>query len=484
MRVKSKSLAGWCVVALLSADIGAAAGVPPLVEAAKNKDKDGVRNLLQQRADVNLAAPDGATPLHWAVHWDDLDLSDRLIRAGANVNAVTDLGITALSLACVNGNEPMIEKLLKTGANPNIVSSTGESPLMTATRTSSMGAVKALLAHGANVNAKENSREQTALMWAVAMQRSDVVGVLLEHGADIHARSKVIREIIVRDDKADQGRPTPEEEILDKGGSTALLFAAREGDVDSAKLLVAAGASVNEVAPDGMSVLVMAAYSKHPALAAFLLDKDADPNADGAGVTALHVAVLTGDLDLVKILLAHGANPNARLKKGTPVTRFGEDHVLPGYLVGSTPFLVAAKFLQVNVMLFLAANGANPLLTTTDGTTALMEAADRRLMANRSVDPSPRGLALGSSGAPPRDESRLATIRLALELGVDVNAANLAGDTALHFAASRGSDGVIRLLVDKGARLDVKNKGGQTPLSEVGTHKSTANLLKKLGATE
>jgi ankyrin repeat protein len=479
MRIKPKWLVYWCVAISLSVSGGISAGISPLVDAAKNQDKGTLNRLLKQGAAVNSPEADGSTALHWAVHWNDSGMVEQLLHAGARVNATTDLGITPLFLACLNGDAAMIETLLTAGANPNIVSRAGESPLMTATRTSSLDAIQALVAHGANVNAREKGRSQTVLMWAVAAQRPDIVKVLLERGADTDARSTVVRDVVVRDDKNDQNERTPRETI-ERGGSTALLFAARQGDLESAKLLVTAGANVNESAADGMSVLVMAAYSGHGAVAEFLLDKGAEPNADGAGLTAMHAAALTGDLNLVKALLAHGANPNAPLKKGTPVTRFGEELILPNYLTGATPYLVAAKFLDVYIMQFLASKGANPLLTTSDGTTALMAAADRRLMANRSVDAS-----LHEEGTPKKagNERRLETIKLALQQGADVNAANEAGDTALHLAAARGSDEIIQLLVEKGAKLDVKNKLGQTPLSEAAPHKRTAALLRKLGAT-
>jgi ankyrin repeat protein len=477
MPTKSEYLLYCWVAFSLSVSVGVSADISPLVDAAKNKDRGGLTKLLKQGAAVNSAEADGSSALHWAVHWDDPEMVVELLHAGARVNVTTDLGITPLFLACVNGDTAMVEGLLNRGANPNINSQSGESPLMAATRTSSLEAIQALIAHGANVNAKEKARSQTVLMWAVAAQRPDIVKLLLAHGADIRARSMVVYDVIVRDDRNDESIRTPRESIA-RGGSTALLFAARQGDLESARLLVAAGANVNETAPDEMSGLVMAAFSGHGAFAEFLLDNGADPNADGAGLTAMHAAALTGDLNLTKALVAHGANLNAPLKRGTPVTRFGDEPILPNYLTGATPYLVAAKFLGVEIMEFLVSKGANPLLKTSDGTTALMLAADRRLMANRSVD-----AALHERDAPkkPHTERRLETILLTLKQGADINAANNSGNTALHLAAARGSDEVIQLLVDRGAKPDVMNKLGQTPLIMAATHKRTADLLRKLG---
>ncbi len=461
-----------------------------LVEAVKSRDQAAARALLRERADVNAPEPDGATALHWAVHWDDLDTAQMLIEAGAKVNVRNELGITPLMLACTNGSPKMIQKLVAAGADPNIVSPAGESALMIAARTSSTDAISALLAHGANVNAKEASRNQTALMWAVAERRPDIVRVLIDHGADVNARSLITHELIYRenpdpsDENAAKGQPHPVGEMIARGGSTPLLFAARQGDIACAKLLLAAGANVNDTAPDGTSALVMAAYSDHGSFAVFLLDRGGDPNSAAAGYAALHIAVLTRNLDLVKALLAHGANPNAQLTKGTPVRRFEEDLVLPQSLAGATPFLVAAKLAEVDIMRVLATAKADPLAPTKNGLTPLMAA----------VSPDRRSLALRSLHAGQAVNQALEAVRLVLQLGADVNAANDEGDTALHIAAAKGANAIVQLLVENGARLDVKNKLGQTPLSltEISLLResarprlrSTADLLRKLGARQ
>ena len=449
-----------------------------LVEAAKNQDRDAVRALLQQNVDVNTAYGDGTTALHWAAYFDDAVIADLLIRGGADVNKVNDLGVTALALATSGA---MAEQLLKAGANPNIVSSTGESPLMSAARTGGVEIVKALLGHGANPNAKENVRGQTALMWAAAQNHPDVVRVLLEHGADVHARTLTASQLFYTGEASGAGRNATDwvMRTIDTGGSTPLMFAARQGNLASARILLAAGANPNETRADGMSPLVLASFSGHGDFAAFLLSKDANPNAADVGYAALHTAVLRGDVELVKTLLMYGANPNARITKGTPITREGEDWILPTPLVGATPFFLAARFLEIDIMRALAKAGADPRLGTADGTTPLMAASG--VGWGGGVDR--RGRDTSGNEAVINDSDRAAeAAKLALDLGANVNAANEAGDTALHGAAAKGYDSIIQALADKGAKLDIQNKRGRTPLS--GAKKSSADLLRKLGAKE
>jgi len=448
-----------------------------LVEAAQAQDHDAVRALLQQHVDVTVQQGDGATALHWAAYWDDPVTADLLIRARANVNAANELGVTPLALA---SSGAMAEMLLAAGANPNLVTSTGESPLLAASRAGRTDMVKALLEHGANVNAKENVRGQTALMWAVSQRHPEVVRTLLEHGADVKVHTLSNSQLVYTGDVSGAGR-NPAEWVMrtiDRGGSTALMFAARQGDLESAKLLIAAGANPNDVGPDGMTALVMASYSGHGDVAAFLLSKDASPNAAEAGYTALHTAVLRGDVDSIKALLKYGANPNARITQGTPVTREGEDLVLPTPLVGATAYFLAAKFLERDIMRVLAQAGADTKLAVADGTTPLMAAAG--VGWGGEVN---RRDAYVLQGTEFHDADRaLETVKLALDLGADVNAVNEAGDTALHGAAAKSYDAIVQLLADKGAQLEVKNKRGRTPLSVA--KKSTADLLRKLGAKE
>jgi ankyrin len=510
----------WSLLLLPSGAGLAAAGDLRLLEAVKNQDAEAARVLLEQRVDVNAAQPDGATALHWAVHWEDVGTVDLLIRAGADVNAANDLGVTPLVMASMTGNAAIVETLLAAGADPNAALAGGETALMAAARSGSLGAVEALLSRGANVNARETARGQTALMWAVANKHPQIARQLVEHGADVHARSEVRRLVFNMGGSRSAGsasRDIPLAEV-EQGGFTPLLFAARSGDLESARLLVAAGANVNDVAADENTVLVIAAHSGHGSLAALLLDKGADPNAAPLGYTALHAAVLRGTLrdrgvrnpdpgagvNLVKALLAHGADPNARVMKGTPVRRWSHDFAFLERWSGATPFWLAAKFLEVDMMRALAAGGADPRLASRDETTPVMAAAGsgysrasgteafiRNRRDHSSYNPDPIEIATKI----PEHEERLAreAVRLAIELGGDVHAANQAGDTTLHAAASLGMNTVIELLAASGADLNAKNKAGRTPLQaarrEAGVGASivredTAELLRRLGAKE
>jgi ankyrin repeat protein len=455
-----------------------------VVEAARHQDRDAVRTLLKQHVDVNVPEADGATALHWAAHWDDLSTADLLIRAGANVQAANGYGITPLALACTNGNGEMVALLLKAGADPNAARSTGETPLMTASRSGSLEAVKALLAHGASVDAKEPLEGQTALMWAISERHADVARVLLEHSVDLHARTR--------------------------SGFTPLLFAARAGDLSSTRMLLEAGAEANETSSDGTSALLVATVRGHANVAMFLLEHGADPNADRAGYTALHWAagvwetelngangivtqaddgewnalggVKAGKLELVKALLAHGANPNARLEKTPPrvgYTQLAVEQRVAGVnaFPGATPFLLAAMAGDIEVMRALAAGGADPRLKTKDETTALMLAAGlgRYLAESRVTEPQ-----------------ALDAVKVIVELGADVNAANESGNTALHGAAQIKANKVIEYLVEHGADVNVANKRGQTPVvlgdtvragsATVASRTSTGDLLRQLGA--
>ncbi len=459
----------------------------PLIEAVKSADLDRVRALLTQGADVNVPQGDGATALHWAAHRNNLEAADLLIRAGANPNAANELGATPLWLGSVNGSATMVERLLRAGANPNVALASGETPLMTAARAGSVNAARLLLANGADANAKEGFRGQTALMWAVEQKHADMTRLLIEHGADIHARSDVWHQL---ENTAGNANASGDFEMA-HGGSTPLLFAARTGDLGTARVLLDAGANVNDTTAAGTSALVVAAHSGHGALSAYLLAWGADPNAAAAGYTALHATVLRGDLDLVKALLAHGADPNALVLHGTPGRRLGADYSLRYQMIGANAFWLAARFADIPIMRVLVESGADPFAAPKDGTTPLKAAMGFAggLTENRQF----------RYGVPPLDPAEderltLEAARLVVELGVDVNAATTAGDTALHDAARQGFDSVIQFLADKGADLNVKNKREQTPLTlaegrqpaggAVSTHDrhSTVDLLRKLGA--
>ena len=479
MRINIRFLSGAVVglVAVASiAPVTTAAADLRLVEAAKHGDTEAVRTLLREGVPVNTPPPDGVTALHWAALGDDVEMADLLIRGGALVNATDHYDVTPLSLACTNASPVMVERLLEAGANPNAAQATGETVLMTCARGGVVDAVTALLTRGADTNATEASRSQTALMWAAWEGHTEVVGALLEHGADVLARSTT--------------------------GYSALLLAAREGYLDTTRALLASGADVNDAAEDGTTALVVATIRGHTTFAEFLLNQGADPNR-GPGFTPLHWAAGVFDTELndfsngitsadtewsafgglpeperialVKVLLAHGADPNARARRTPGFGITVKSHV--GNMSGGTAFLIAARANDVAVMRELLAHGADPLVPTRNGTTPLMMAA--------GVGHEP-----GITRSTERDALRAVT--LCAELGADVNAVNENGDTALHGAAWRErANSIVQFLVDRGADVDAKNNRDWTPLVIAeGVHtggnyihsETTAALLRTLGA--
>lgn len=478
----------WSAVAM-----GAGAGSTDLVDAVRRQDRAAVERLLRQKVDANARQGDGATALHWAIQVDDLEIAALLIRAGADVNAVNDLGITPLMVAATNGSTAAVRALLEAKADPNLGPPGRETPLMLASWTGQKAAVAALLDAGAAIDAKESERQQTALMWAAAQKHPDVVRVLVSRGADISSRTMVA--------------PTPGRPSRDKAGYTALMFAARSGDVESSRVLLDAGAKATEAGGDGMSALTLATVRGHIPVALLLLERGADPNASGTGYTALHwasgsweTAFTTSDIttdregehewnalvglkegkhDIVRALLRRGADPNARITVSPLRAGATRSPTLPE-LTGATPYLLAAMAGDSALMTLLRDAGADPSIATKKKSTPLMAAAGLgRILGENSVE----------------EPKLLAAAKLALEHGADVSSVDEYGNSALHYAAYHRLPTLVQLLVDKGAALEVKNMFGETPLWAAdlviqwfggGTFKvvptPTGDLLRTLGA--
>lgn len=500
-------LIGICAAVL------AAAGDVRLADAAMHGDKDGVRSLLKQKADVNAAQGDGMTALHWVAFHDDLETAKLLLAAGASVKAATrDGAITPLFIACNNGNAGMIEALLKAGADPKSATAEGATALMKAAVSGSAAAVKILIDHGADVNAKEPAHGQTALMFAAAADRPDVIKTLIQRGADSKLTSNVVA--LEKPKVDDDGNPIPERptpkpgDLIGQalaarrvapslmGGMTALLYAARDGNIGAARALVEAGADANQVsASDKSSPMVIAISNGHYELGRMLLDHGADPNiANADGLTPLYAAIdmqwapvswapnpitvqeKVSYLDLMKALLDRGANPNARLGKKLWFRPTSHDQIWIG-TAGSTAFWRAALATDVAAMRLLVAGGADPKLASLEGDTPLMVAAGVGWAANFTQN---------APGA------WMAAVKYCLEVGGDVNAKDLFSYTAMHGAAYRGDNGLVQFLADKGAKLDVRSRAGYTATDMANgpklnahlpiEHPETVALLMKLGA--
>ncbi len=424
-------------------------------------------------------------------------MADKLIRAGADAKAANRYGVTPLSLACINGNAAMIEKLLKAGADANAAGEEGETALMTVAHTGNVEAAKVLLAHGAKVDAQESWHGETALMWAAAQKHPAMLRELIAHGADVNAVSTIVKW-------ERQTTAEPREKWLPLGGFTPLMFAAREGCVACLPILADAGANLNQTDPDGITPMVNAIINGHYDVARFLLDKGADPNlADKTGRAALYAAVdahtlpasnrpspneadnESTSLDLVKAVLAHGGDVNTQLKTQQPyrtkVDR-GNDTMLT---TGTTPLLRAAKAGDVVVIALLLEKGADAKLATRNGINPIMAAAGLGTKEEDTV------------GRKKTEKEMIDSIEPCLNAGADVNAIDSRGQTALHGAAQKGWNQVVQYLVDHGAKVDVKDKKGLTPLDAAmglagglgfdnttgDVHESTAALLRKL-ATE
>ena len=463
---------------LMAIVVPARAADTRVADAARNQDAEAVTALVAGGADVNEPQPDGATALHWAAHWDDLAVADLLLSAGAAPAATNEYGVMPLYLAATNGSSLMVARLLDAGADPNGALPTGETVLMAAARTGKTDAVTVLLSRGADPNARQSSKGQTALMWAISEQYPETVRLLLDRGADLGARTE--------------------------SGFTPLMFATREPSLAVVQLLIERGADVNAWAEDGSTPLLVATVRGHVDVARYLLDSGARPdgNLEKAGYTPLHYAsgrfdgVITydypeapgewkalagipsraGKLDLIRALVAKGANLEAKLARDLP--RYG--YFLYGIgrgdiMVGGTPFYVSALVADVEVMKLLVSLGAKTDVATKSGCTPLMAAAGLGYQDQESRIPQ---------------SAYLEATEFMLGLEADVNATNDQDFTPMHAAAWAGFEQVIQAMVDRGAALSPRNKRNETPLDITeGYHFSfffdrpaASALLRTLGA--
>jgi ankyrin repeat protein len=427
-----------------------AADTPALVTAAKQGDTDAVRSLLGQGTEVDAAEGDGTTALHWASYRDDIDAVALLLDAGASVNVANDLGATSLWSASQNGSAVMVGRLLEAGADPNLALWSGETPLMVGSRAGATGVVELLLERGARTDARA-ARGQTALMWAAAQQHADVVTVLLAAGAELHAKSEVWSQVMA---VPPHSQPEYKREIP-HGGNTALMFAARGGALATARVLVAAGANVDDTDAWGVSATTVATHAGFTDVVELLLEAGADANAAEAGFAAIHPAVMRQDERLVALLLAHGADPNAPLRTWTPIRRSSRDFNFSPPLVGATPFWLAARFAAPSVMRLLVEHGADPAFVhhpdykeptyfqpRLEETTALMAVTGMGGGRLRGWFPPPRREA---------ETRALEAAQLLVELGADLHATDADGRTAVDGARAAGLRTVAAFLESHGA---------------------------------
>jgi len=491
----------------------AAGPASPVADAAMRGDTAAVAALLRQKADVNAPQPDGATAIQWPAYKNDLATAAVLIAAGANVKTANRDGATALQLASIHGNAAMIEKLLAAGADPNERSPRGETPLMFASRNGNLDAMKVLLNHQADVNAIENLRGTTALMWAVEQGHVEAVRLLVERGAkttaitnpdnkggtaylapSVQQRASQDRFFGVRPNGAGRGTgaaaaPSPDDlaaldaaaaeaafgrnrQNTDGGGLTPLVFAAREDCFECARILVEAGADVNQTTRYGWTALVTAVQNRHYRLAKYLLDHKADPNVKNkGGWSPLYLAVDNrniegGDypvrpadmdqLEFIKLLIDRGADVNGRIcgAESTATECKGDSTETRTiftmqwlYEAGATPFLRAAQSADLPVMKLLLQHGADPKTATSNGDTALMVASGIGWVEGVTFEWS--------------EAENLEAVKMCLDLGIDPDAANKDGRTALHGAAHKGRNAVVQTLVDRGAKLDAHDNGSR-----------------------
>jgi uncharacterized protein len=472
-----------------------AVGATSLVEAARQGNHDLAVLLLSKGENVNAGMADGTMPLHWAIHNGDVDLVKRLVKAKANVSASNDYGSTPMAEAAELGNAEIIKQLLKAGADVESPNREGQTALMTVARSNHIDAAKVLLSHGAKVNTKEQWREQTALMWAAAQSQPEMVKLLIQHGANVNERSKIRQwDRKVTAEPRPQNRPP--------GGLTPLLYAARNGCAPCAKALVDGGADINLVDPNDISPLLMATLNARWDVAAYLISAKADVNKwDTWGRAPLYSTVdynttprggrpdrpsldPTTALQVTEMLLKAGANPNMMLKLFPPYRSLGQDRGGDSMLtVGTTPLIRAAKGADSASIKLLLAHGALVNLPNSLGITPLMAAVG---LGTTNVDTRARFRF---------EDTSLEAAKLLLAAGADINASRDNGQTALHGAASWGWNVLVQWLADNGAKLDAKDRNGNTAVdvaqgkttgpgrignSAAEPHLDTVALLQKL----
>jgi len=494
-----------CTIALWLC--GSAYGASAIADAAMKGDKAAVKALIEHQADVNASQADGATALQWAAYSNDLEMADLLLRAGASVKLANHDGATPLSLACENGSAAMIEKFLSAGAEVNEKGPHGETPLMMASRNGNVEAMKVLLNHHADLSAKETLRGTTALMWAAEQSHAAAVQLLIAQGADVNAASapevrprgaylapSAVARFANGDSVERRRRPAPtaparaissgddvadaaaffgnRNQVKDGGGITPLVFAAREGDLATVKVLVEAGAKVNQTTNYGWTPLLTATQNKHYKIGKYLLEHGAGPNiANHGGWRPLYLAtdnrnIEGGDypvrpadmdhLEFIQLLLDKGADVNARVcgMKSTPTVCSGDSTETRTiftnqwlYEDGATAFVRAAQSGDVTLMKLLLARGADPKIATAHNVTALAAASGIGWVEGITFEWS--------------EAQNMEAVQMCLNLGLDVNAVDSDGRTALHGAAHKGRIPVIQALVDHGAKLDAHDFGSR-----------------------
>jgi ankyrin repeat protein len=429
-----------------------------LAEVVRSGDVVTAIDMLKKGARGHSEEADGTTALHWAAQLDNTELVRSLLAAGARPRAATRYGITPLHIAATNGSVPVLELLLDAGANPNAASEKGVTVIMEAARAGRPDALKLLLGRGANPNIAEPTYGETALMWAAAKDNGDAIRTLVAGGAKPDTASSVIT---LPNAKVDFSFAVAT--ALPRGGMTALMYAARQGQINAVTALAEVGADLNLGDPEGCTAIMIAIINAHFDVAARLAEKGADSNvADNAGMTALYAAVdmahlapyvnrpspkPSGELsaaDLVEVLLKRGANPNLTLKAPLLMRQHATGDA--SLAAGATPLMRAAKAMDLGLMKVLLDHGADP----------------SRALANAT---STLGVTLTGRGARvlTADTPMFQAVKLLLDRGANVNATGANGATILHQSLDKGP-AFVRLLVEHGAKLDLKDASGRTPL--------------------